>query len=114
MSKATVETGNAKTDHADKGWFIGHFMEKGTLAHTNDVEVKWGTHPKGDARTEWTDAEERPTLTILIRGRLVLTFPNDEEVILEKEGDYALWTDIPHTWRSEADTVAITVRWPSA
>ncbi len=113
MNKATIETGNAKTDNTGTGWFVGHFMEKGTLAHTKDVEVKWGNHPKGEQRKEWADAEERPTLVVLIRGRFVISFPNDEDVVLEKEGDYALWNDIPHTWRSDGDTLTIAVRWPS-
>ena len=88
-------------------------MEKGTLAHTNDVEVKWGDHPKGHVRKEWAEAENRPTLVLLIKGRFVIEFPNAEKVVLEKEGDYVLWNDIPHTWRAEKDTLTIAVRWPS-
>jgi hypothetical protein len=113
MTKATIETGNAKTDNTGTGWFVGHFMEKGTLAHTKDVEVKWGAHPKGEERKEWAVAEDRPTLTVLIRGRFVISFPNNEDVVLEKEGDYVLWNDIAHTWRSEGDTLTMCVRWPS-
>lgn len=113
MTKATIETGNAKSDNTGTGWFVGHFMEKGTLAHTKNVEVKWGAHPQGDERKEWADAENRPTLVVLIRGRCVMSFPNGEDVVLEKEGDYVLWNDIPHTWRTEVDTLTIAVRWPS-
>jgi len=58
------------------------------------------------------------SMSVLIRGRFRLTFRRGnvtEEILLEKEGDYAVWLPgVEHTWIAEAEeTVILTVRWPS-
>lgn len=78
-----------------------------------DLEVKRFTHAKNETRPEWSPASDVRTLNILIRGRFVLLFP-DEEVLLEKEGDFVLFgPGIAHSHRSEEESLMLTVRWPS-
>jgi quercetin dioxygenase-like cupin family protein len=108
-------TGNA-TDASrnTRGWFLGHFMPgDDNPLRSNDVEVKWFAHAKGETRPEWSPASDVRTLNVLIRGRFVLLFP-DHEVPLEKEGDFVLFgPDIAHSYRCEEDSLILTVRWPS-
>jgi hypothetical protein len=81
--------------------------------HSSDLEVKWFSHTKGETRPQWSPASEVRTLNILIRGRFVLLFP-DHEVLLENEGDFVLFgPGIAHSFRSEAQSLVLTVRWPS-
>jgi hypothetical protein len=56
----------------------------------------------------------RTTVLILVRGRFRLNLPAESFVLCD-EGDYVMWgADIDHSWRAEADSVVITVRWPSS
>jgi quercetin dioxygenase-like cupin family protein len=109
-------SGNAADESSDyRGWLVGHFIdpEKGEVRKTNNLEVKWGIHPAGDQRKEWTEAEDRSTLVILVSG----TFRVDlsvKSVTLTRQGDYLTWgPGIEHSWQAEEDSVVITVRWPS-
>jgi quercetin dioxygenase-like cupin family protein len=108
-------TGNAARDGRDHGdWFVGHMLgpEAGPRSR-RDVEIKWATIPAGEPRKAWVKNAEATTLSILIRGRFRLRFP-EGEVVLEREGDYALWPPgLPHHWVAEADSIVVTVRWPS-
>ena len=107
--------GNA-FDEADqhRGWLLGHFISPtDPVRTTNDLEVKWGVHPAGQQRESWTDGETRSTLLILISGqfRLDLTVGS---TVLKRQGDYVTWgPGIDHSWQAEADSVVVTVRWPS-
>jgi hypothetical protein len=112
-----VAVGNAVDEGGcHRGWFLGSFMPTvgpGALLHAAGVEVKWGVHPAGDARTEWGRAD-CTSLTVCVRGRFRVIFP-DSEVVLSREGDFAVWAPgVVHKWVAEADTVMVTVRWPSA
>lgn len=93
---------------------LGHFIEPSdSLRATGDLEVKWGVHPAGQTRPEWTAGEKRTTLLILVSGTFRLDLPG-ESVTLQRQGDYAVWgpgTD--HSWHAVADAVVVTVRWPS-
>jgi hypothetical protein len=98
-----------------RGWFLGHFMpgEENPL-RTGALELKWYTHAKGETRDQWAPGNPVKTLNILIRGHFVLLFPN-QEISLESEGDFVLFgPDIPHSFRSVAESLVLTVRWPSA
>lgn len=97
-----------------RGWFVGHFMPgEDNPLRTSDVEMKWFAHAKGETRPEWAPPNPVRTLNILIRGRFVLLFP-DQEVLLQNEGDYVMFgPDIAHSYRSEEDSLVLTVRWPS-
>jgi len=94
--------GNATFDRATRrGWLVGHFVDDtGDIRATKDVEIKWGTHPAGDERPEWSTDEYRTTVTFLIRGRFRLNL-SVESILLEREGDYVMWDPgIDHSWRS--------------
>jgi len=80
---------------------------------TDALEVKWGIHPAGETRAEWTVGDHRTTLLILIEGRWRLDL-SVGSVTLEKPGDYVVWgPGIDHSWHAETDSVMLTVRWPS-
>jgi quercetin dioxygenase-like cupin family protein len=108
-------TGNA-TEDADshRGWLLGHFIDPaGSVRATPAVEVKWGIHPAGQQRDHWYTDEQRTTMLLLVRGRFHLDL-SVGSVVLENEGDYVVWgPGIDHSWRAEADSVVVTVRWPS-
>lgn len=108
-------SGNAYNASKDtRGWFLGHFMPgEDSPLRTQDVELKWYTHAKGETRHEWAPGNPVKTLNILIRGRFILLFP-DREVELQEEGDFVLFgPDTPHSFRSEEESLVLTVRWPS-
>jgi hypothetical protein len=110
-----VVLGNANADGAGstRGWFVGHFIEQGDPRRTDAVEVKWGLHRAGESRPTPAPGADSTSLSILVRGRFRLTFP-DAEAVLAEPGDYALWLPgIPHGWTAEEDSVVVTVRWPS-
>ncbi len=108
--------GNAAEDGQEtRGWIFGHFIDpaKGVRS-SKDVEVKWGIHPAGEKRTEWTADDQRTTLVVMVHGnfRIDLT---EGSVTLAKQGDYVAWgPGIDHTWEAISDSVVITVRWPSS
>ena len=107
-----IHSGNAvEAGRATRGWLMGHFA-KGPL-QSHDLEVKWWTHPKGDARPDWSPPSSVRTLNVLISGKFVLVFP-EREVTLEKEGDFVLFgPGVAHSFRSLEDSLVLTVRWPS-
>jgi hypothetical protein len=104
--------GNAYEDGPDRrGWLVGHFMPDEDIRQTNDVEIKWGQHTKGEARDEWVRNEVRTTALVLISGQFTIVFPEAEQT-LTKQGDYLLWgPGVDHTWRADEDTVTLTIRW---
>lgn len=54
-----------------RGWFLGHFMPgPDNPLRSDDVELKWFTHPAGDTRPEWAPGNPVRTLNLLIRGSL--------------------------------------------
>ena len=108
--------GNAAEDGREtRGWLAGHFIDPSQgVRSTKDVEIKWGIHPAGDKRAEWTSDDQRTTVLLLVEGnfRLHLT---EGVVDMTKQGDYVMWgPGIDHSWEALADSVVITVRWPSA
>lgn len=114
MSGAGWHVGNAKLDgEGRRGWFVGHFMPDGDLHHTAALEIKWGVHPAGEAREAWQGEERRTTVLLLIEGRFRIDLSVGHHV-LTAPGDYAMWgPGIGHAWKSEKDSVVLTVRWPS-
>jgi hypothetical protein len=108
--------GNAVADGQgdNRGWLIGHFLDGSAGVRSSDaVEVKWGIHPAGDDREAWQTGEQRTTALLLVKGRFRIELSTGS-FVLEREGDYAVWgPGIHHSWYAEADSVVITVRWPS-
>lgn len=113
--KPRITFGNTTADSKDtRGWFLGHFMPgENNPLRTSHLELKWYTHAKDETRIEWAPGNPVKTLNILMRGRFVLLFP-EREVALAKEGDFVLFgPDVPHTFRSEEESLVLTIRWPS-
>ncbi len=110
-------TGNAADESEQyRGWLVGHFIDpaNGAVRKTDALEVKWGIHPAGQKRPEWTEGEDRSTLVIMVSGRFRVDLSSDS-VTLTRQGDYVTWgPGIDHSWQAESDSVVITVRWPSA
>lgn len=107
--------GNATEDgQSTRGWLVGHFLDKSAgVRATKDVEIKWGIHPAGEERTEWTTEDQRTTVLILVSGRFVVNL-SEGSAELKRQGDYAMWgPGIDHSWEAKEDSVVITVRWPS-
>ncbi|MET8142807.1 signal peptidase I [Sphaerisporangium sp. NPDC005288] len=109
-----VYVGRADVDAAgDQGWLLGHFKPPGDPRHSDEVEIKWGVHARGDERAEWVRGEKRTALLILVRGRFRVELPG-RGVLLAEPGDYVVWgRGVDHSWYAEEDSVVITVRWPS-
>jgi hypothetical protein len=108
-------SGNAvEASKGTRGWFVGHFISGAdNPLRSEDVELKWYTHARGETREQWAPANDVRTLNVLIRGRFALLFP-DREVLLEKEGDFVLFgPGVGHSYRSEEESLILTVRWPS-
>jgi quercetin dioxygenase-like cupin family protein len=108
-------TGNASDEgDAYRGWMLGHFIDATDgVRQTEALEVKWGVHPAGQQRPEWSIDEQRTTLLLMIRGRFRLDLAVGS-VVLEREGDYVVWgPGIDHSWQAEQDSVVVTIRWPS-
>ncbi|HYB99183.1 MAG TPA: hypothetical protein VEC57_08590 [Candidatus Limnocylindrales bacterium] len=104
----------AKDRHGERGWFIGHFFQgSDDLRATDDVEVKWASHPAGDTRPSWSRNRTATTVSVLVSGRFRIRFA-DGEVVLCEPGDYALWAPgVAHHWVAEEESTIVTVRWPS-
>lgn len=110
-------TGNAADDApAHRGWLLGQFMDPGDVRHSSDVEIKWGTHPAGDARPGgWASDEQCSTAVLLVSGRHKIELSSGGGAVLARQGDYLVWgPGVDHTWEAEEDSVVITIRWPSA
>jgi quercetin dioxygenase-like cupin family protein len=109
-------SGNAAEDGREtRGWILGQFIELARgVRFSKDVEVKWGRHPTGDKRAEWTTHDQRTTLVLLVAGtfRIDLT---EASVTLQRQGDYATWgPGIDHSWEALSDSIVLTIRWPSS
>ncbi len=109
-------SGNAAEDGREtRGWILGHFIGPPEGVRSNrDVEVKWGIHPAGEKRREWTADDQRTTLVLLIEGNFRVDLTG-ASITLEKQGDYAVWgPGTGHSWEAISDAVVVTVRWPSS
>lgn len=102
---------------ANRGWFIGHFIDPKTneLNFSSEVEVKWGVHKKNQQKEVIGTNTTATTLTLLISGKFTMLFPEQEKKItLCQQGDYLIFpAGIAHAWIADADSVVLTVRWPS-
>lgn len=109
-----IVTGNAGVDsQPTRHWLVGHFIPAHNIRHSNDVEIKWATHRQGDERSEWVTGEKRTSIALLISGTVTMEF-RDRKCKLAAPGDYVLWgVGVDHRWSAAADSVVITIRWPS-
>ena len=116
--KLNYTCGNANRD-GKRGWFVGQFVasELG-LRHRDDVEIKWGVHPRGEARPgSWVSYKVATTIVVLIRGEILIRVRDGgeiDDVLLAMEGDYIILPPIvAHTWEALTDCVVLSVRCPS-
>jgi len=112
-----IKSGNLDNqgDLEKRGWFIGHFMGKDSPFLSDNFEIRWAVHPKGEKKSTVAAQKIAKTVSILIKGKMILIFPEDnKEVVLSKEGDYAFWdAKIYHTSEVLEDSTILTIRWPS-
>ena len=109
----TIYVGNAATEtHVDRGWLLGHFKPADDVRHSDDVEIKWATHPAGDQRAQWVADEKRFTVVLLISGRFRVALPG-RSVLLARHGDYVVFHHVSHSWQAEEASVVLVIRWPS-
>ena len=110
----TLYKGNAISDAANKGWFVGWFQkEHRPELCSSDVEIKWFTHPTTDFQAVTTDEKKVWTITILVSGRLRVSV-DSKEFTLENPGDFVCWgPGHSHGWQPLDESLVITVRWPS-
>ena len=66
-----IYTGNAAANTAARGWIPRALHARlATRATATTWRFKWGMHPKGETRRDWSP-DERPasTLSVLVSGR---------------------------------------------
>jgi glyoxylate utilization-related uncharacterized protein len=84
-------------------WILGHIIDPAEgVRSSKDVEIKWGIHPAGEKRTEWTADDQRTTLVFHVSGefRIDLT---EGSFTLERQGDYLVWgPGIDHSWEARS------------
>jgi hypothetical protein len=57
---------------------------------SKDVEVKWGIHPLGDKRAQWTADDQRTAMVLLVEGTFRIDL-SEGSTTLAKHGDYLVW-----------------------
>ena len=94
----SVSWGNASTLAANEGkayWVIGHMVQENDPRHTDQFELKWGRHLRGEKYPDFVPSKVGVrSISILIHGRMRLMFKRGTEtqtVILQTEGDFVLW-----------------------
>jgi hypothetical protein len=119
VEKTSYYCGNAALDQVrGSGWFVGQFVPDALgLRHQTAVEIKWGLHPDGEKRPQpWANGNAT-TISVLIRGSLLVSFYIDETprlVKLIKEGDYVVYgPDVVHSWEAVGETLVLSIRFPS-
>jgi len=111
-----ILTGNCEGEkNKHRGWITGHFIDKSSPLHTQDLEIKWGEHKKGEAKENPAANNQSKTLAILIYGQFQFDFPNDKkQIVLNKKGDYVFFNaKINHSWQCLKNSLVLTIRWPS-
>src|SRR3989339_1956168 len=75
-----------------KGWFLGCFMDKYPDFLSDDIELKWARHKKGDIKSGLSTAITTQTFVILINGKFIIRFPElNQETTLSKLGDFVFY-----------------------
>lgn len=80
-----------------KGWLLGSFFDKGNPLKTNQIEIAYKEHSKGD-RTEPHYHQKKIEILIVLTGRARFII-NGKEVIL-KDGDF-LFVDVNNVIEGE-------------
>ena len=116
--KSAYTFGNAATDGV-RGWFVGQFVSaSGGLRRRDDVDLKWGVHPKGEARPgAWAKYKTATTIAVLIEGQCLIQIRDSDhadEHLLSTPGDYLIMAPgLEHTWEAVTDCTVLSIRTPS-
>jgi hypothetical protein len=115
-----VITGNLDQQIAShpetKGWFLGCFMDKYPEFLSDDVELKWARHKKGEKKPGLLATTTTQTLDILISGTFFIRFPElNQEITLSKLGDFVFYdaSQTSHEAETLEDCLLLVVRYPS-
>ncbi len=112
--KSKIVVGNAYKDRNNAHWLVGRFMDTKDLKVDKRIEIGWTSIKAGHDKKIWTKSTKATTMTILIKGKFVNSFPKLGDVVLQKEGDYIIYApNVPHTRRAIKDSVLLNLRWPS-
>ena len=100
------------------GWFIGPYITDATshLRFARNIEVKLRVHSKDDERTVPARTDTARTLSLLLKGKFQMTFPElDKSILMEESGDYIIYAPtVMHTWKVlDDDSCILTIRWLS-
>jgi hypothetical protein len=95
-----------------RGWFVGPYQVSAQeILARPAVEMKWGSHLKGEARQGWDAGSTSWSLSVLVSGSFDILFEDGTEE-LRMPGDLVIWRPhTPHSWIAIADAVVLTVRW---
>ena len=99
-----------------KGWFLGCFMAKHPEFLSDDVELKWARHKKGDIKPGLSATSTTKTFTILISGKFFIRYPElNQDVTLSQLGDFVFYDASQTSHEAEAleDSLLLVVRYPS-
>ena len=102
---ANWHNGNAAEDGRERrGWILGHFIDPSEgVRSSKDVEIKWGIHPAGDKRPEWTADDQRTTLVLLVRETSGSTSPKPASPWKNKAITPSWGPGIDHSWEAITD-----------
>lgn len=110
---------NRKTflDNAIKIWenhgqrFVWDYLNEIPELKTDWLFVKFGKHKKGEARITPKANKDLITISILIYGKLKISFPDENtEYIMEKEWDMVYYANnVNHTWEVLEDCLDICI-----
>ncbi len=98
------------------GWVLGCFMDERPEFLSDEVELKWARHKKGDKKPGLKASSTAKTFTVLISGRFLVRYPElNEEVILSKLGDFVFYdaSETSHEAEALEDSLLFVVRYPS-
>ena len=106
-----------ETHPETRSWFLGSFMEKYPEYLSDDVEMKWAHHKKGEIKPGLRTKVSTKTFVILIKGRFSIDFVgvNNKKIDLSKTGDYIYYDakESDHEFIAIEDCLALIIRWPS-
>jgi hypothetical protein len=114
-----VQRGNFRKENQQtperNQWVAGHFLPEDSPLCSKDVEVKWAYHKAGEQLDTLRAQRDGKTLSILVYGKCIARFPDQDKVVtLKEEGDYVFFdAGVYHTSEIPEDSLIISVRWPS-
>ncbi|MDA9128905.1 hypothetical protein N9J72_00315 [Candidatus Gracilibacteria bacterium] len=97
-----------------RGWFLGKFMQDNPDYLSQKIEIKWVNEKRGHVKPGLSSSKNLKTYAILVSGKMKVCFNNtQEEVLLEKQGDYVYFDTSysDHTSYVLEDCTLLAIRW---